>query len=112
MNHNGALLVALAIAICCCRARGDGYRPLDDRVATRIALDSFPTLHGRLAIVRQSWDRGDTVMVQLAAAELPALLPGSDSTLFVWVARDRTIARTQWIMDSRTPRIVFRKGSR
>jgi hypothetical protein len=58
-------------------------------------------------------------MVQLAAADLPARLPAlappllaNDSTLFVWVTRDRTIARTQWIIESTPPRIVFRKGSR
>jgi len=112
VTHNRVLPVALALGVCSCRVPADAERPLDDRVARRLALDSFPTLHGRLTVVRQSWDRGDTVMVQLAAAELPALLPGSDSTLFVWVTRDRTIARTQWIMDSGTPRIVFRKGSR
>ena len=69
-------------------------------------------LHGRLSVVRQTWDRGDTVMMQLAAVDLAALLPAGDSTLFVWVTRDRAIARTQWVMDSRTPRIVFRKRSR
>ncbi len=51
-------------------------------------------------------------MLQLAAAELPALLPASESTLFVWVTHDRTIVRTQWVMESRAPRVVFRKGSR
>lgn len=112
MTHDRSLLVALAVGLCSCRARAAADRPLDDRVAARIALDSFPIVHGRLAIVRQTWDRGDTVMMQLAAADLAALLPASDSTLFVWVTRDRRIARTQWVIDSRTPRIVFRKGSR
>ena len=112
MTRNCVLLVALAIGICSCRVRTDADRPLDDRVAARIALDSFPTLHGRLAVVRQSWDRGDTVMMQLAAADLAALLPANDSTLFVWVTRDRAIVRTQWVIDARTPRIVFRKSSR
>jgi hypothetical protein len=112
VTRDRALLLGLAIGVCSCRAHSDANRPLDDRVATRLALDSFPTVQGRLAVVRQSWDRGDTVLVQLAAADLAALLPASDSTLFVWVTRDRTIARTQWVMDSRTPRIVFRKGSR
>ena len=53
-------------------------------------------------------------MIQLAAADLPVLAPlasAGDSTLFVWVTRDRTIARTQWIMESTPPRVVFLKRS-
>jgi hypothetical protein len=111
VTHDRAVLFALAIGVCSCRGHADANRPLDDRVAARLALDSFPMIHGRLAVVRQTWDRGDTVMVQLAPANLVALLPAHDSILFVWVTRDRTIARTQWV-ESRTPRIVFRKGSR
>lgn len=105
------VIIALAIMTVSCRATRDRQQSLDDHVAIQRALDSFPTIAGRMAIVRGTHNRGDTVRVQLAPVELPGLGPASDSTLFVWITRPATIVRTQWARESRNPIVIFTKHS-
>ena len=96
-------LVALtfAAAFSACQASLDGAGRISaDSVAAKTAIDSFPTVRGRLSVVQRIWHRGDTAMVQLVAVHNP-LVPASsaESTLIVWVPPGRRVARTMWALE-------------
>lgn len=60
---------------------------------------------GRLAVVRRSWSRGDTLLVQLAAVDSPLLLEArSESTLVVWISPAGRLIRRQWVREMRQSR--------
>lgn len=80
-------------------------------MAAKAALDTFPTVRGRLALVRRTWHRGDTAMVQLVAAPNQLNVPSpAESTLVVWVAAGPRVVRAQWVLEVDPSRPVRSNG--
>jgi sarcosine oxidase gamma subunit len=106
VSSSVAVVIGFMTGSCASPSRGRAPT-IDPATAAQMALDSIPSVGGHLSVVRRTWTRGDTVMVQLVGARIPQRAASTaDSTLVVWVAPDRHLVRRQWVMEMPTSRFT------